>query len=142
MATHFTDEIGDQVLELIHQKNWKVCYEFRHEGDKDKFQTFEEVYHQVAERLEIGPRCHVFPAPLNFDAFIQGLTLDALQIPKVTIQGESRVLFGFGLREDHCFLVTNSTPHAPSADREPKDYEYMLDALETLEEFVWPPKKA
>ena len=138
METSFTVEIGAKALRLIQAANWRVHFEHRHHGDATKFQSLEDIFNQVAEDLKIGPRYHVFPAPLDFDAFIRGVTLGTLQLPRVTIGGQSRILFGFGMRGDHCYFVTNDTPHAPSADREPKNYEYMLDALETLEPFKWP----
>lgn len=135
MPIRFTQELGNSFLKLIEEKNWKVCYEFRHHGDISKRQTMEDVFGQVAETLEIGPRYHLFPGPLGFNAFTMALAMERVEPAQVTIAGERRIVFGFGLREDHCFFVTHPTMDSPAADRQPKDYEYMRDALETLEPF-------
>jgi hypothetical protein len=132
----FTPELGQEILALIQSRNWKVSYEFRHNGNPDLFQSMDTVFDQVAEVLELVPRYHIFPASLDYETFIQGVIADTLQVPRVTIDGESRIVFGFGLREDHCFFVTNTIVHIPSADREPKPYTYMLEALQTLETFT------
>ncbi|PCJ59078.1 MAG: hypothetical protein COA73_09350 [Candidatus Hydrogenedentota bacterium] len=132
----YTKELGEQILKLIHDKNWKVSYEFRHNGNPDLFQPMDVVYGQVAEVLELVPRYHIFPASLDYDTFIQAVIADTIQIPRVTINGESRIVFGFGLREDHCYFVTNTIVYIPSADREAKPYPFMLEALETLETFT------
>lgn len=136
MATPFTPELGDRILELIRRKNWKVCYEFRHHGDPARQQSMEVAYSQVAKTLSFVPRYHVFPGPLLFDEFSVALAEERLQLPKVTVANKKRILFGFGIREDSCFFVTNTVNHAPSADRVPKDYEFVVAALETLEEFI------
>lgn len=135
MSSKFTKQMGEKILDLVLRKDWKVCYEYRRHGEGTEYQSLEEVYAQEAETLDIGPRYHVFPGPLSFDKYSRLLILDRIQIPMVTIEGERRVLFGFGLREDDCFFVTNTDTHAPSADRIPKTYEFVLEALETLEPF-------
>ena len=132
----FTIELGETIRGLIYQKNWKVCYEWRNHGDDSKYQSIEEVFSQESNSLEIGPRYYVLPGPLTFDEFSLAFVKQQLQIPIVLIEGEKRFLFGFGLRQDDCFFVTNDTMHGPTADREPKSYEFMLEALHELEYFV------
>ena len=110
-----------------------MCYEFRHHGELDKHQSMENVFNQVAEALEIGPRYHLFPGLLSFDEFSIAFAMEQIEPARVTIAGERRIVFGFGLREDHCYFVTHTSMDSPRADRQPKDYEYMLDALRTLE---------
>lgn len=135
MATLFTPELGTRILQKIHSKNWKVIYEHRNYGKPENFQPIEEIFGQVADTLDYKPRYHVYPASIPFETFINGVINETLQVPRVTINGESRIVFGFGIREDHCFFVTNTTIDMQSADRETKDYQFMLDALDTLEEF-------
>jgi len=124
------------MLHLIQSKNWKVCYEWRKADESGEYQSMEEIFHQVADSLENGPRYYVFPQPVSFDEFMEGAIKESIQLPRVKIAGEFRYLFGFGIRDDECFFVTNSDVHLRSADREPKEYDFVLAALETLEEFV------
>ena len=135
MPRIFTPELGEKILRLVGEKNWKVCYEYRNFGSPGDYQSLEDVFGQLARSLKIGPRYHVFPGPISFEYFSKGLVSETLQTPMVTIAGAQRIVFGFGLREDYCFFVTNTRKHGPSADREPKEYEYMLEALETLEAY-------
>ena len=111
-------------------------YEYRNHGNSGEFQPIEEVFGQVVDSLKDGPRYHIYPAEIPFDVFINGVINDTLQIPSVTINGESRLVFGFGIRDDHCYFITNIDVQMRTADREPKSYEYMLDALDTLDEFT------
>jgi hypothetical protein len=136
MPMLFTPELGDTILGLILSKRWMVCYEFRYNGDPSKQQSMDQVYEQVAETLDIVPRYHLFPKGMPFQAFIMGLSSGKIDPPHVTIDGERRIFFGFGLREDHCFFVTHPTMDPPAADRAPKPYEFMLDSLQTLEPFT------
>jgi hypothetical protein len=135
MPISFTPELGSEILEKIHQKRWKVIYEYRNHGNPNDFQPIEEIFDQEADILEAGPRYHVYPAGIPFGIFIKGVVDETLQVPRVTIGGESRILYGFGIRDDHCYFVTNLTIDVRSADRGPKEYQFMLDALDTLEEF-------
>ena len=136
MTTLFTPDVGTRMLQLIHKKNWKVCYEWRNWGNPDAHQSMEEIFAQVATSLENGPRYHVYPGTLEFNEFMKGAIEARIQLPRVTIAGEKRILFGFGIRDDHCFFVTNDQVQIASADREPKDYDFVLAALETLESFI------
>ncbi len=135
MPTPFSYEIGAEILRLVEQKKWKICYEFRNFGDPDGFQSMEEVFEQRATVLEIGPRYHIFPGAMPFDRFSMLIAMENIAMPRVTIADENRYLFGFGLRDDYCYFVTNSSTYGPTADREPKEYDFMLDGLKTLEEY-------
>jgi hypothetical protein len=136
MTKFFTPEIGQYMLGLFYKKNWNICYEWRNRGNPDAHQSIEEIYGQVATTLINGPRYYVFPAPLNYEQFELESVSGDLQVPVVTIEGERRILIGMGIREDHCHFVTNSHRNIATADREPKDYDFVLAALETLEEFT------
>lgn len=135
MPIFYSKELSKQILEKIEQKNWKVVYEYRNHGNPNDFQPIEEVFNQVAESLNTEARYHLYPAGIDFDLFIKGVIAETLQVPRVTINGESRIVYGFGLRDDHCYFVTNTEVSVRTADRDPKDYEFLLDALDTLETF-------
>jgi hypothetical protein len=135
MSIRFTPELGAELLEKIQSKRWKVVYEDRNHGDLDQFQPIEEIFKQVAETLSNEPRYRIYPATIPFEAFINGVINETLQVPRVTIKDESRIVFGFGIRDDHCCFVTNTKVDIKTADRDPKDYQYMLDAFGSLETF-------
>ena len=135
MARLFTAELGAEMHQKILDKNWKVIYEYRNHGKEGEFQSIEEIFKQVADTITTDVRYRVYPAKIPFETFISGVINDTIQLPRVMIDGESRILFGFGIREDHCYFVTNSSIQMQSADRQSKDFQFMLDALDTLEEF-------
>lgn len=135
MSIRFTPELSTELLHKIQSKNWKVVYEYRNHYSTQDFQPIEEIFQQVAETLKCGPRYHIYPASIPFETFINGIIRETLQVPQVTIDGELRIVFGFGIRDDYCYFVTNSAVEIKSADRTRKDYKFMLDALGTLEKF-------
>ena len=135
MSIRFTPELGAELLDKIQSRNWKVVYEIRNYGKAVDFQPIEEIFNQVAETLSIEPRYHIYPASISYDTFIDGVIKETLQVPCVNIDDQMRIVFGFGIRDDHCYFVTNSFVEIRSADRSPRSYQYMLDALDTLETF-------
>ena len=135
MPIRFTPELGAEILEMIHSRNWKVVYENRNHGNPDDFQPIEEIFEQEVSELFDGPRYHIYPAQISFDVFIGGVVRDTLQMPRVIVDDESRLVFGFGIRDDHCFFVTNLGIEMRTADRGQKSYEFMLEALDTLQSF-------
>jgi hypothetical protein len=135
MPTNFTPALGTDILQKITSRKWKVVYEYRNHCNPDDFQPIEDVFAQEVESLKEGPRYHIYPAEIPFEIFINGVINETLQIPRVIIGGKYRLVFGFGIRGDHCYFVTNIDTQMRTADREPKSYNYMLDALDTLDEF-------
>ena len=78
MSIRFNPELGTELLHKIHSKNWKVVYEHRNHDTTQDFQPIEEIFRQVAETLECGPRYHIYPASIPFETFINGIIKETL----------------------------------------------------------------